>query len=172
MDTNDIAASKIAEICLNKCGFMRNLQPILEALEEQIYGNGGAINADNFETSDDYVNMKYGGIVSTSLDLINNGIVNRNLDCQFTEEEITWLEYLSIDGMLRIHTMRKDYAVHAISVFIDIPISPTKASSEKLRAFVRLKNAKWNSSELSIAASTKEEDAEKVNKAFTLYSLS
>ena len=171
METNN-SVSKIAEICLNKCGFVRHLQPILEAIEEQLYGNGGAINADDFETSDDYVDMKYGGIASTSLDLINNGIVNRNLGCQFTETEIAWLEYLAIDGRLRVDTMRKDYAVHDISVVIDIPISPTKPSSDKVRTFVRLKDVKWNSSEFSIAASTKEEDAEKANKAFTLYSLS
>lgn len=172
MDTNDIVATKIAEICLIKCGFMRNLQPILEALEEQIYGNGGAINADDFETSDDYVDMQYGGIASTSLDIITDGKINRNIDCQFTETELAWLEYLAIDGKLRIDTMRRDYAVHDIRVVIDIPISPTKPSSEKVRSFVLLKDVKWNSSEHSLAASTKEEDVEKVNKAFTLYSLS
>ena len=172
MKPTDTAASKIAEICLTKCGFKRNLQPILEALEEQLYGNGGALNADEFESSDDYVDMKYGGIASTSLDLINNGIVNRNLDCLFTETEIAWLEYLAIDGRLRVDTMRKDYAVHDISVVIDIPISPTKPSSEKVRTFVRLNDVKWNSSQMSLAASAKEEDIEKVSKAFTLYSLS
>ena len=172
METNRNSASKIAEISLQKCGFIRNLQPILEALEEQIYGNGGAINADDFETSDDYVDMQYGGIASTSLDIIKDGKINHNIDCQFTETEITWLEYLAIDGRLCIDTMRKDYAVHDISVVIDIPISPTKASSEKIRAFVQLKDVKWNPSEISIAASTKEEDTEKANKAFTLYSLS
>ena len=68
MKPNDTAASKISEICLTKCGFKRNLQPILEALEEQLYGNGGAINADEFESRDDNVDMKYSGIASTSFD--------------------------------------------------------------------------------------------------------
>ena len=95
MPNNDNAASKIAEICLTKCGFVRNLQPILEALEEQIYGNGGALNADEFETSDDYANMRYGGMASTSLDLISNGVINRNIECQFNETEIDWLNALS-----------------------------------------------------------------------------
>lgn len=172
MENDDIAASKIAEICLNKCGFMRNLQPILETLEEQIYGNGGAINADDFETSDDYVNMQYGGITRTSLDIIKDGQVNRNLDCQFTETEIAWLEYLAIEGKLRLDTIRRDYAVHHISMVLDIPISPTKPSSEKIRTFVRLKDVMWQSSVLSVDARTKDDDVEKANKAHTMYSLS
>ena len=172
MTNNDIAASKIAEMCLTKCGFIRNLQPILEALEEQLYGNGGATNADDFETSDDYVDMQYGGIASTSLDIIKDGIVNRNLDCEFTETEIAWLECLAIEGKLRIDTMRRNYAVHDIRIVLDIPISPTKPSSEKVRTFVRLKDVKWQSSEISVDASTNDDDIEKANKALTLYSLS
>ena len=138
MPNNDNTASKIAEICLTKCGFVRNLQRILEALEEQIYGNGGAINADEFETSDDYVNMHYGGMASTLLDLIRDGVVNRNLDCQFTDAEIHWLNDLSIEGRFRINTMRRDYAVHDMHIVLDVPISPTKPTKEKLRFFCAL----------------------------------
>lgn len=172
MENNDIAASKIAEICLHRCGFIRNLQSILEALEAQMYGNGGAINSDEFETSDDYVNMQYDGIAFTSLDLLKNGVINRNLDFEFTKTEIAWLEYLATKGSLCVDTMRRAYAVHDISIVIDIPISPTKPSSEKVRTFVTLKDVKWNSSEFSVVAGTKKEDVDKANKALTLYSLS
>ena len=172
MLNNDDAASKIAEICLTKCGFVRNLQPILVASEEQIYGNGGALNADEFETSDDYANMLYGGMASTSLDLIKDGVVNRNLDCQFTDAEINWLNVLSIEGRFRIDTMRRDYAVHDIRIVLNVPISPTKPTTEKVRFFVRLKDTEWNSPELSFSARTKDEDNEKASKALTLYSLS
>ena len=48
MEANNITASKLAEICLTKCGLIRNIQPVLEALEEQLIGNGGAINEDEF----------------------------------------------------------------------------------------------------------------------------
>ena len=172
MPNNDNAASKIAEICLTKCGFVRNLQPILEALEEQIYGNGGALNANEFETSDDYANMRYGGVASTSLDLISNGVINRNIECQFNETEIDWLNALSIEKYLHIETLRKDLAIHNIKIVLDIPLSPTKASTKKVRVFVKIENTKWKSSDLSVSAIVSEADEVTVSKALTLYALS
>jgi len=116
--------------------------------------------------------MRYGGMASTSLDLIRDGVVNRNLDCQFTDAEIHWLNDLSIEGRFRIDTMRRDYAVHDMRIVLNVPISPTKPTTEKARFSVRLKDTEWNSSELSVSARTKDEDTEKTSKALTLYSLS
>jgi hypothetical protein len=116
--------------------------------------------------------MRYGGMASTSLDLISNGVINRNIECQFNETEIDWLNALSIEKHLHIETLRKDLAIHNIKIVLDIPLSPTKASTKKVRVFVKIENTKWKSSDLSVSAIVSEADEVTVSKALTLYALS
>lgn len=172
MLSNHSDATKLAQMCLLRCGFIRNLQPILEALEEQIYGNGGALNSEDFEENHDYRNVRYGGVKSTSLIILKEGSINRNIDCKFSQVEIDWLTALAVEGKFGVKTLRKDFAVHDINLVLDVPISPTNFDAEKVRMFIELNGTAWQAKDVSICAKVQSDDEEKLSKALTLYLLS
>lgn len=164
-------AASVAEVCLKKCGFVRNLQPILEAVEEQIFGQTTPINSDEFEVSDDYKNMQYTGPVLTSFRLLRDDSLSRTIDCKFQDDEFEWLKAIALDGDFTIQTTRRNGAVHDFSMVIDAPISPTNFSTDKVRLFVKLNGVGWNSSDFEISSKVQNTDERKLSKAYALYSM-
>lgn len=164
-------AARVAEFCLTKCGFFRNLQPILEAVEEQIFGDTIPVNSDEFEVSDDYKYMRYTGSVTTSFRLLKDGALTRTIDCKFQDDEFEWLKAIALDGDFTITTTRGNGAVHDFGMVIDAPISPTNLSTDKIWLFVKLNGLRWNCSDFEIGSEVQEADEQKLSKAYSLYSM-
>lgn len=164
-------AVKVAEVCLVKCGLVRNLQHILEAIEEKIFGEIGPLNADAFFVSDDYRNMKYNGSLHTSFDVLKHDVLNSCIDCEFTDREFEWLKVIALNGSFTINTRRSDGAIHDFRLAIDAPLSPTNSATDKVRLLVHLEGVQWKSTEFSLGADVEDTDLEKLSKAHTLYSM-
>lgn len=170
--SNQNDAENLVSICLKRCGVERNIKKIIEALEEQIYGNYTAINADTFVASEDYQHMTYGGVTNAKMDIVRDGVLNRNIDCHFTDEELKWLLALSIDNRFTVDTHRTDDAKHNIKFAVGVPKSPTNLSSEKIRIIASLRGVNWNSATFHMLASADTSSASEVSKVLTLYLLS
>ena len=149
---NDEDAVELVHLCLEKSGFNRNYRPILEAIEEVIFGNAGAINQEEFECVDDYKYIRYRGKVSSSLDILTNGVVNRSIEHDFTQPEIAFLNAMSVDGVFRVYTKRMDGATHDFHFQIAVPTSLINLMSEKIVLNVKLNQMLWGECKYEVQA--------------------
>jgi hypothetical protein len=173
MRDSDDAAVEMARVCLEKSGFHRNIQKIIEAIEEEIFGNGGALNSEDFESAEDYVDIMYPGFQSLAFDIIRDTVVNRNINGDFTQREKALLDAMSIDGLLRVDTQRLNGARHSFAFAMHVPTSHINLASTKIMLMVELNDLNWGNSTYEIQAKQFDEvyDSQKLKKLTTLISL-
>jgi hypothetical protein len=165
-------AAQLTAICLEKCGLSRNISKVVEVLEQSLYGNQAAENLDKYDDSGNYADLQYEGTPSIAATLIRDGKINSELAHNFSDTEVKLLNAFAVDGVLRIDSLRTDFAEHEIDFALDVPLSPNKLTDNKIRIYVKLLNVKLGLLEFDIEVSTSEEDELKAAKAVTLYSLS
>lgn len=172
---NDKDAVEIVHVCMEKSGFNRNYRRILEAIEEQIIGDGGAINGDEFECADDYKDIRYDGKVYTSFEIIRDGVVNKNIENDFTQREISLLNEMSIDGAFRVDTDRMNGATHNFTFAMSVPMSLINLASEtKIVLLVKLNKILWKECTYEVKAKLIGDgsNGERLKKIATLFALS
>ena len=165
-------AAKLTAICLEKCGLSRNISKVVEFLEQTLYGNQTAENVEAYEDSGDYADLQYSGTPNIAFNLIKNRKISPELATNFTDDEVEFLNTIAVDGVLRLDSERSDFAEHEIDFALDVPLSPTKPTDKKIRAYVKLVNVKLGSLDFGIQVNVSEEDDFNAAKALTLYSLS
>jgi hypothetical protein len=165
-------AAQLIAICLEKCGFSRNISKVVEFLEQSLHGSQPAENLDKYDDSGDYADLQYSGTPNIVFTLIRDGKISSELADNFSDNEVEFLNTIAVDGVLRIDSLRSDFAEHEIDFAFDVPLLPTKLTDKKIRAYVKLVNVKLGSLGFDIEVSVSEEGELNAAKAITLYSLS
>ena len=174
MHRSEDSAVDLVRVCLDKSGFNRNCQRILEAIEEEIFGSGAAQNADEFESVEDYAKMTYPFARFWDFDIIRDGTVNTNIDGDFSQREIELLDAMSTDGVLEIHTNRMEGAKHNFTFLMIVPTAHINLNSEKITLIVELNGVRWEECTYEIQANQIDGDCDsaRLEKLTTLIAMS
>ncbi|WP_159309257.1 hypothetical protein [Spiribacter roseus] len=164
-------AEALVQLLLERTGFTRNLAAIIEAIEESLYGSTTKKDEGDFEETGDYREVKYSSPIHTPFKIYANSQPNKNIDAQFTDAEIEWLDMVSANGKFLIDTVRAPRLEHELMFHFDIPTYPNQATKDEIHILAKAPGVNLDSTSLDVEIEVLKCAEGVLPKSYTMYSL-